>query len=102
MWRQQARTPAAGGGDGGGSDTAEACTRGNRLWVTAAPAPPSPPPHLRGPSPSDGWLGGGGRRGGGLVGEEAEFDVFLSYRVASDSGHVARLHDLLTASGLKV
>ena len=54
------------GGDGGGSDTAEACTRGNRHWVAAAPTPPSPPPP--GPSPSDGWLGGGGRRGGGLVG----------------------------------
>ena len=37
-----------------------------------------------------------------MVGEEAEFDVFLSYRVASDSGHVERLYDLLTASGLKV
>jgi serine/threonine protein kinase/Leucine-rich repeat (LRR) protein len=37
-----------------------------------------------------------------LQGEKAKFDVFLSYRVSSDSGHVKQLHDLLEAKGLKV
>ena len=32
-----------------------------------------------------------------LVGDKAKYDVFLSYRVASDSTHVCKLYDLLTA-----
>jgi serine/threonine protein kinase len=37
-----------------------------------------------------------------MVGEEPRYDVFLSYRVASDSAHVERLYTLLTAQGFKV
>jgi serine/threonine protein kinase len=37
-----------------------------------------------------------------LIGEKAAFDVFLSYRVASDAKNVERLYNLLTARGLKV
>jgi len=37
-----------------------------------------------------------------LPGDEAEFDVFLSYRVDSDSEHVEQLHNLLVAKGIKV
>jgi hypothetical protein len=37
-----------------------------------------------------------------MAGEEAEFDFFLSYRVASDSVHVRVLYDLLTSEGYKV
>lgn len=37
-----------------------------------------------------------------LPGEQAEFDVFLSYRVASDSDHVKDLYTLLSNLGLKV
>lgn len=37
-----------------------------------------------------------------MVGEEADFDVFLSYRVASDASHVQYLYELLTTAGLKV
>jgi serine/threonine protein kinase/ankyrin repeat protein len=37
-----------------------------------------------------------------LVGQPPLFDVFLSYRVASDTEHVRLLYDLLTAAGMKV
>ena len=37
-----------------------------------------------------------------MVGESAEFDVFLSYRVRSDVDRVSLLYDKLTASGLHV
>ena len=37
-----------------------------------------------------------------MIGDEAEFDVFLSYRVDSDKQHVEKLYHLLTAKGLKV
>jgi serine/threonine protein kinase len=37
-----------------------------------------------------------------LHGETAEYDAFISYRVASDFDHAARLYHLLTARGLKV
>ena len=37
-----------------------------------------------------------------MMGEKAEFDVFLSYRVASDSNHVDILYQKLTEKGLKI
>lgn len=37
-----------------------------------------------------------------MIGERPEFDVFLSYRVASDSHHVKIFYDKLTNKGLKV
>ena len=37
-----------------------------------------------------------------LVGQGVVFDVFISYRVASDSQNAALLYDLLTARGVKV
>jgi hypothetical protein len=37
-----------------------------------------------------------------MHGETAEYDAFISYRVASDFDHAARLYHLLTARGLKV
>lgn len=37
-----------------------------------------------------------------LHGETAEYDAFISYRVASDFDHAARLYHLLTARGLKI
>ena len=37
-----------------------------------------------------------------LVGEKAQFDVFVSYRVASDSFHVELLYNLLCERGLRV
>lgn len=43
-----------------------------------------------------------GKRSSRLVGEEAKFDVFLSYRVASDLQHTQRLYELLTERGIKV
>ena len=36
------------------------------------------------------------------LGEKATFDVFLSYRVASDYKHCAALYEVLTNSGLTV
>ena len=36
------------------------------------------------------------------MGEKAEYDVFISYRVASDSDHAERLYHSLTARGLRV
>jgi serine/threonine protein kinase/Leucine-rich repeat (LRR) protein len=43
-----------------------------------------------------------GKRPGRLQGEEPQFDVFLSYRVASDSDHVKMVYEKLTALGLRV
>eukprot|EP01041_Mallomonas_annulata_P009780 gene9780-biopygen4677 len=37
-----------------------------------------------------------------MVGEEPEYDVFISYRVASDSHHAQNLYNRLTDRGLKV
>jgi hypothetical protein len=37
-----------------------------------------------------------------MVGEAPEFDIFLSYRVRSDSDHVEKLYNALTAKGFKV
>ena len=37
-----------------------------------------------------------------MIGDQAEYDVFLSYRVASDSHHVEKMYHLLTSQGLKV
>ena len=37
-----------------------------------------------------------------LLGETPKYDVFLSYRVASDAQHVEKLYNLLTAQGFKV
>ena len=43
-----------------------------------------------------------GKKVARLVGEKSKYDVFLSYRVASDSQHVEKLYKLLTAQGFKV
>ena len=43
-----------------------------------------------------------GKKVARLVGEKPKYDVFLSYRVASDAHHVEKLHTLLTAQGFKV
>ena len=43
-----------------------------------------------------------GRKVARLVGEKPKYDVFLSYRVASDAQHVEKLYNLLTAQGFKV
>ena len=43
-----------------------------------------------------------GKKAQRLVGEKAEYDVFISYRVLSDSHHAERLYNLLTKKGLKV
>ena len=43
-----------------------------------------------------------GKKAQRLVGEKAEYDVFISYRVFSDFDHAERLYKLLTAKGLRV
>jgi serine/threonine protein kinase len=43
-----------------------------------------------------------GKKAQRLVGEKAEYDVFISYRVFADVDHAERLYHLLTAKGLKV
>lgn len=43
-----------------------------------------------------------GGSAGRLLGQSAAYDVFISYRVASDSANASLLYDLLTAQGLKV
>ena len=40
--------------------------------------------------------------GGRLAGEEAVWDVFISYRVATDVHHASALYHALTAAGLRV
>jgi len=37
-----------------------------------------------------------------MPGDDAEYDVFISYRIASDRQHAELLHELLTNRGLKV
>ena len=37
-----------------------------------------------------------------LVGQEPEFDVFISYRVASDAHHAELLFNMLSARNIKV
>ena len=37
-----------------------------------------------------------------MIGEKAEFDFFISYRVASDSYHAEKLYNMLTEKGVKV
>ena len=43
-----------------------------------------------------------GKKVARLIGEKPKYDVFLSYRVASDSHHVEKLYNLLIAQGFKV
>jgi hypothetical protein len=43
-----------------------------------------------------------GKTAARMVGEDAEFDVFLSYRVASEAKTVEVVYDALTAAGIKV
>ena len=43
-----------------------------------------------------------GKKVARLVGEKPKYDVFLSYRVASDTPHVEKLYNLLTVQGFKV
>ena len=43
-----------------------------------------------------------GRHTARLVGMAPEFDVFISYRVASDAHHAERLFDLLSAQQINV
>ena len=43
-----------------------------------------------------------GRKAARMIGESAEFDVFISYRVQSDLEHAEMIYDKLTAAGLKV
>ena len=43
-----------------------------------------------------------GKKVARLIGEKPKYDVFLSYRVASDTKHVETLYNLLVAKGLKV
>ena len=43
-----------------------------------------------------------GRSVARMLGESAEFDVFISYRVASDASHASLLYEQLTSRGLKV
>ena len=43
-----------------------------------------------------------GKKAQRLIGEKADYDVFICYRVASDSEHAERLYNLLTNKGLKV
>ena len=43
-----------------------------------------------------------GRKAPRMLGESAEFDVFISYRVQSDLDHAEMIFDKLTAAGLRV
>ena len=43
-----------------------------------------------------------GKRAARMIGEEAEYDVFLSYRVNSDSHHCKLMYEMLTEKGLRV
>ena len=43
-----------------------------------------------------------GKRTVRMMVEEAEFDIFLSYRVNSDSHHRALMYEMLTEKGLRV
>ena len=43
-----------------------------------------------------------GKRAARMIGEEAEYEVFLSYRVKSDSHHCKLMYEMLTERGLRV
>ena len=43
-----------------------------------------------------------GKRAARMIGEEAEYDVFLSYRVSSDVHYCKLMYEMLTEKGLKV
>ena len=43
-----------------------------------------------------------GKRAARMIGEEAEYDVFLSYRVNSDFNHCELIHGMLKEKGLRV
>ena len=43
-----------------------------------------------------------GKKAARMLGETAQFDVFISYRVQSDAKHAELIYDKLTAAGLKV
>ena len=43
-----------------------------------------------------------GKRAARMIGDEALYDVFLSYRVSSDSHHCELMHEMLTEKGLRV
>ena len=43
-----------------------------------------------------------GKKVARLIGEKPKYDIFLSYRVASDAQHVEKLYNLLTTQGFKV
>ena len=43
-----------------------------------------------------------GKRAARMIGEEAEYDVFLSYRVNSDLLHCEMMYEMLTEKGLRV
>ena len=43
-----------------------------------------------------------GKRAARMIGEQAEYDVFLSYRVKSDSHHCKLIYEMLTEKGLRV
>ena len=43
-----------------------------------------------------------GKRAARMIGEEAEYDVFLSYRVKSDFYHCKLIYEMLTKIGLRV
>ena len=43
-----------------------------------------------------------GKRAARMIGEEAEYDVFLSYRVSSDLHHCELMYEMLTEKGLRV
>ena len=43
-----------------------------------------------------------GKKAARMVGEEAAFDVFLSYRVKSDADHASQLYRLLSGVGVRV
>ena len=43
-----------------------------------------------------------GKKVARLPGDEPQYDVFLSYRVASDTEHVRRMYELLTSQGYRV
>ena len=43
-----------------------------------------------------------GKRAARMIGEEAEYDIFLSYRVNSDLHHCELMYEMLTEKGLRV
>ena len=43
-----------------------------------------------------------GKRSARMIGEEAEYDIFLFYRVISDLRHCELMYEMLTEKGLRV